>query len=192
MQEEVWKDVVGYEGIYQISNTGRVKSLARTVEYWNPRWGCMVSRVIEEKLLTPCNNQFGYPVVHLRNSSKGKSHKLLVHRMMAIAFIPNPDSKPAINHMNGCKTDYNLGNLEWVTNKENTQHAIAMGLVVPPKNLSPMRGEGHWGSKLTVVQVKGIREMRNSGYTYKDIATVYGIHWVTVGKICRKVLWKHV
>lgn len=192
MQEEIWKDVVGYEGIYQVSNTGKVKSLGRMVEYWSSRWECNVSRWVNEKLLTPCNNQFGYPVVHLRNSSEGKSNKCLVHRLLAIAFIPNNENKPAINHKNGCKTDYSLSNLEWVTDKENTHHAIALGLIVPPKNLSPMRGEGHVGSKLTANQVLGIREMRNSGYLYRDIAKAYDIHLMTVGKICRKVSWKHI
>jgi len=71
-------------------------------------------------------NKKGYPIVYLRKN--GKSHVLTVHRLVATAFIPNPDNKPQVNHIDGNKTNNYVDNLEWCTNSENMDHAIRMGL----------------------------------------------------------------
>ena len=100
--EEVWKDVVGYEVVYKVSNFGNVYSVKR------------------DKRLKPRNHRDGYLQVRLYINGKGKDLK--VHRLVAQAFIPNPDNKPQVNHLDEDKTNNNVNNLDWVTNKENNNY----------------------------------------------------------------------
>lgn len=99
--EEIWKDIEGYEGKYEISNTGRVKS------YYGPRGDYRIA------YLKPRIGKQGYYFVNLTKNKKIKSKK--IHRLIAEAFIPNPFNKAEVNHINGIKTDNNIDNLEWTT-----------------------------------------------------------------------------
>lgn len=123
---EVWKDIPNYEGLYQISNLGNVKSL------------CFGARNIKKsnivKLLHQSRNNLGYHKVQLYKD--GKSKMFYVHRLVAMSFIPNPDNKPQINHKDGNKDNNTIDNLEWVTSKENLRHAVETGLRQP----SQMKG----------------------------------------------------
>lgn len=114
---EVWKDIEGYEGLYEISNLGRVKCLERLVKNKNGY------RKVKERILT--TTSFNYACVFLSNSSV-KQH--YVHRLVATAFIPNPLNKEMVNHKSGNKLDNRLNNLEWVTRSENQIHAFSIGL----------------------------------------------------------------
>lgn len=118
--EEIWRDIVGYEGLYQISNLGRVKSLARIVNH-----NKYPSFSLKEKILCSWLTTNGYPQVKLykRDGEKIIKKTYLVYRIVAIAFIPNPENKPEVNHINGVTTDIRLENLEWSTHKENMNHA---------------------------------------------------------------------
>lgn len=118
--EEKWKDIKGYEGLYQVSNLGRVKSLRRKVRTQKG------SYYIKERELKICKDNIGYLVVGL--TYKGKTKIIRLHRIIAEAFIPNPTNKPVINHINGIKNDNRIENLEWTTYKENSIHAIKTGL----------------------------------------------------------------
>ena len=117
--EESWKDIKGYEGYYQVSNFGRVKSLSREVIM--NRFDC--SYIIKEKIIKPCiNNKNGYVYVGLHINTKLKTKS--VHRLVAEAFISNPHKKKTVNHISGVKTKNEASNLEWTTYSENGLHSF--------------------------------------------------------------------
>ena len=118
--EEIWKDIKGYEGYYQVSNLGRVKSLSRKQRNWRCEF------VTKEKILNPYYDTHGYRVVSLRKNNTNK--KISVHRLVGKAFIPNTENKPEINHIDGNKENNVVTNLEWVTYSENLIHAWRTGL----------------------------------------------------------------
>lgn len=101
MKNEIWKDVPGYVGSYQVSNLGKIKSLSR----FNGRYSC------KEQILKPRSDKKGYLRISLYKNNKIKN--FFVHRLVAMAFIPNPDNLPQINHKNEIKTDNRVENLEW-------------------------------------------------------------------------------
>ena len=103
---EIWKDIKGYEGFYQVSDCGRIKSLARDIYYQNG----IVHRT-KEKILVPVLDKDGYQYVNL--SKNGKRKVMTIHRLVAMAFIPNPENKSQINHKNEVKTNNVVENLEW-------------------------------------------------------------------------------
>lgn len=103
---EQWKDVVEYEGLYEVSTEGRVRN-KRTL-----------------RMMTPCNNGNGYMMVNL--SKNGKAKLRYIHRLVGMAFIPNPENKPEINHKDEDKANNRLENLEWMTHLENMRHGTGM------------------------------------------------------------------
>ncbi len=129
--DEVWKDVVGYEGLYLVSNLGRVKN----IKY---RHGSKIASkegkiVVRDKILKPFPTRKGYMYIELKKlNGEGKTCK--VHRLVMDAFTePHPDMQ--VNHINGIKSDNRLENLEWVTQSENIRHAIRTGLYIPRNNV---------------------------------------------------------
>ena len=118
--QEVWKDIPGYEGLYQVSSLGRVKSLERDTKRLRPQH-------IRERMLKPRNG--GYLQVYLADA--GKREAVYIHRLVAQAFIPNPDNKPIANHKDGNKHNNSVENLEWCTHQENVLHAYLTGLNIP-------------------------------------------------------------
>ena len=123
--EEVWKKVVGFEGLYEVSSMGRVRCIGRYVEKLNH--GTKVNAYYTPRILEQRYVPEGYLLVSLNSGKNQQSFR--VHRLVAQAFIPNPDSKPFINHINGHPDDNRLENLEWCTPSENMIHAIRTGLV---------------------------------------------------------------
>ena len=109
---EIWKDVDGYNGMYMISSIGRVKSF---------------NRYKDGRIMKLSSDQDGYSLVTLSINGVGKTEK--VHRLVAFAFIPNPENKPIINHLKGEEKDNNtVNNLEWETHRGNRIHSYATGL----------------------------------------------------------------
>jgi hypothetical protein len=113
---EIWKDINGYEGYYQISNKGNVRSVDR-FDGVHDRAGTVIKQSLKPN---------GYLQVGLRKHNQRKW--VGVHRLVAIHFIDNPENKPQVNHIDGNKQNNTVENLEWVTQEENQQHAIRTGL----------------------------------------------------------------
>lgn len=123
LPNEVWKDIPDYEGLYQVSNLGRVKSLERiiykpTIDVYQKRY----SRIMKTSL-----NEDGYRHLNLKN--EGKSKDFLVHRLVALAFILNPENKTQIDHINTVRTDNRVENLRWVTPSENVRNPITLSRI---------------------------------------------------------------
>jgi len=128
---EIWKDVVGYEGSYQVSNFGGIKSLSRFMKYNNH--GKVGYRLAKEIIKRPGKTRNGYYMVSLYKNDVEK--KCSVSRLVAIAFISNPENKRTVNHIDGNKTNNNVSNLEWATQSENIINAYKNGLMkAPPKH----------------------------------------------------------
>lgn len=164
MSTEIWRGVAGYEGLYQVSNFGRVKSFHKG-----------------ERILKPNQLEQGYLLVRLYHS--GESRYVLVHRLVAEAFIPNPGGKPEVNHINGDKTDNHVENLEWATRTENVQHAFATGL-------TKQNGEDNSCAKLTNEQARFIRE-NPDGLTCTELARMFGVGKTTISKIQRGTRYRN-
>lgn len=120
METEIWKEIKGYEGMFAVSNLGRVKSLARRVSNHTG----FINK--PERILKPIKDIKGYLRVYLSKNNKNKFTP--IHRLVSFAFIPNPENKPQVNHIDGNKQNNHVENLEWCTNRENSIHAIRMGL----------------------------------------------------------------
>jgi hypothetical protein len=163
--KEIWKDVPEYEGLYQVSNLGRVKSL---------KFG-------RERILKPQEGKQGYMHVFLYKEGDVKFYR--VHRLMMLAFVG--ESNLQVNHINGIKTDNRLENLEYCTGSQNIKHAFNTGLSVPVK------GEKHGRSKITRACVERIK-YGHQGVSQKEIARIYGITQSQVSRVRSGRLWKHI
>lgn len=161
---EQWIDIEGYEGLYQISDLGNIKSLERKHEQDNG-FGTKYTKIVKERILAQAIAPNGYSVLNLNNSGK---KQFAVHRLVAQAFIPNPEDKPQVNHINGIKTDNRAINLEWATKSENQIHAYETGLQKKNK-------------MFTDDQVKAIRE--DKGLKRKDLAKKYSCGIKTIDNI---------
>lgn len=167
LEGEIWKDVIDYEGFYVVSNIGRVK---RIMHRKNPT----------NTIINPIKNPFGYYYVTL--TKLGKQNNFMVSRLVAIAFIPNPENKPQVNHLKG-KEDNRATSLEWTTSKENIKHAWDTGLS------KPQLGEVNGNSVLTE---KDILEIRASSLTPLELSLKYNVLREQIYKILRRERWKHI
>ena len=116
IMEEVWKDIPGFEGMYQCSDIGNVKGLDRLVPCGKK------TNSIKGQIIKPKIDRYGYP--HLHISKDSKKFFFTVHRLVASTFIENKENKPQVNHINGIKTDNRIENLEWCNNSENILHSF--------------------------------------------------------------------
>ena len=123
-EDEVWKDVTGFESRYEVSDLGRVRSLDRYSKHNTSKTGFILHK---GQMLSPYISNKGYLKVDLSDGF-GKRKSVSVHRLVAIAFIDNPMNYDQVNHIDGVKTNNRLGNLEWCNNSMNQLHAYKMGL----------------------------------------------------------------
>lgn len=145
MEEEIWRDIPidKYKGRYMISNFGDVKSLAKT---WIGHNGCV--RTKGDSILRKLQTGKGYHSVILFLNGESKQFK--VHRLVATAFIPNPNNLPQVNHKDGDKTNNHVSNLEWCTQSENMTHAFNTGLN------APLKGKHHYSARRVIDTRTGI------------------------------------
>lgn len=164
---EVWASVKGFEGQYEVSNIGNIRSIDRYVDHY--KGGKRLYKGTSKNVRL---NRYGYLRCNLKDS--GKRYDFSVHRLVALAFIPNPENKEQVNHINGIKTDNRVENLEWCTSSENNIHATKYRLVK---------------TKLSDVQVL---EIFNSNLSYRKLAENYGVSNSIIWRIKNKKSYKHL
>ncbi len=174
MSNEEWRDVVGYESWYQVSDLGRVKRIA-------PGKSTYVGRI-----LAPKQDDHGYIRVTLHVNGRGR--EIRIHRLVMIAFVGDCPPGKEVNHKNGDKTDNRLKNLEYVTLQENMNHAW---YVLGNRNI--VKGEKSPNAKLTDNDVREIRRLFATGhYTKVALGKTYGVTHKTIERIVNRRLWKHI
>jgi len=171
---ETWRDIEGYEGIYQVSDAGNVRSLDRVDAAGHNLKGK------PRKLYT---QKDGYIVVGLTRDAVMRYRK--VHRLVAAAFIPNPHNLPEVNHTEGNKADNRACKLEWCTKQENTDHAIKLGL-------RDSVGESNGNARLSEVDVVDIRWWKGVGMSIADLAREYQVARASIRNIVTCRTWSHV
>ena len=168
---EIWKDIPGYEGLYQASSVGRVRSLKRATTS---------GRIIKQKTIWS-----GYMRVCL--SKNNKKVYASVHRLVAMAFLQNPQGKPEVNHKDGDKTNNRVENLEWVTRGENERHAYRCLGKKPNKT---------WMGKprrfARVFSDDEIRAIRNSDLSSRKIGNLLGVSKTTILNIRNRKIYTEV
>lgn len=176
--EEEWRDVVGYEGLYQVSNLGKVKRLKGTVlcvgEKQKP-----FTITVYETILKLSDKKHGY--IHCALSKNGKLTTRTVHRLVMETFVPNPDNLPQVNHIDGDKSNNKISNLEWSSSSHNIRHALENKLRIPPV------GEMTHKAILTEEIVINIRKLRASGVKLRELSEMYNCDISTINGVVYNV-----
>jgi hypothetical protein len=172
---EIWIDVPGYEGYYQVSSHGRVKSLARLVP-WLPDGR---KQYVKERLLAQGTNNQGRMGVVL--SKEGIARRHLVSRLVLMSFKGTEEGRPECRHLDGNHLNNRLGNLEWGTHTENMRDKQKHG--------TQPQGEGHPKAKLTEQQVI---EILSSSKNHKETGKLHGVSGAAISFIRTGKTWKHV
>ncbi len=165
LTNEIWQPIPEWEGIYSVSNMGRVKR---------------VNRKNGERFLASWVNVFGYFLVSLKHKEQRRHYQ--IHQLVGNLFIPNPENKPQINHLYGIKNDNRWHQLEWNTAQENIDHAFAIGL-------NKSRGETHPQAILTKQNVLDIRASSDKGVL---LAKKYSVHVATISAIRHRRIWQSI
>ncbi len=187
---EIWKDIEGHEGFYQVSNEGNLRSLDRVVKGKSES-----NKTLKGRSLKSTITVYGYKVVVF--CKNGKKENFRIHRLVAQSFLSNAEKKPLINHIDGDKTNNIVSNLEWCTHSENMKHAFATRLKEPsnPNKNGLTQGSKHHNSKLVEKEVMFIRKnaRKNGGKFYNaELAREFNVSKVSVGLIVDGKTWKHV
>jgi DNA-binding transcriptional regulator YiaG len=173
---ERWKDISEYEGMYQVSNLGNVKSLRR--KKWN---GFDYQEIVEKILAQKIHKQYKY--INLCKS--GEQKMIGVHRLVALSFIPNPEGKRYVNHKDNNPSNNHMDNLEWATQAENINHAVRQGRF-NQGTLSPR-------TKFTEEQVKEIRrKILAKEISQTKLAKELGVTQNCISEIVNRLTWKHI
>ena len=166
---EEWKPITGYEGFYEISNFGRIRSIDR-IEYQRHYSGIMSKYMHQGQIIKPGKRTNGYITIGLTKNGKRKTHS--VHRLVALHFLEKPEGKDYINHLDADPTNNRVSNLEWCTQSENIQYAYDHGTKKPP-HLKPIGQYDMDGNLIKVWE----------GQT--AAARALGIHQANILKVCQ-------
>lgn len=169
---QVWKEIKGYEGLYEVSNDGCVRSLEKRVPF-------MGSFTTKRARMMRGRKLGGYLIVVLCKNAVKKTH--LVHRLVAAAFINNPDNKKTVNHIDCNPLNNHYSNLEWTTQHENIMHSVGLN--------RHCHGETHGCSKLTAEQVL---EIRTQAKGILALADKYGVTYSAIKRARSGKTWKHL
>lgn len=176
-QDEIWKDVTGYEGFYMVSNNGNIKRLDRHV--FNKANG--TNSFIKGQTRKPDTLNKKYAQISL--CKDGATKKFLIHRLVAIAFIPNPENLSEVNHIDHDKLNNNDSNLEWVTRSQNAAYAKKMG-----RYANMLHDESH---PCSILNIKSVRHIRQKVLRNRDYCKLYGVSPSTITAVQKSTtLWK--
>lgn len=175
---EVWRAIPGYEGLYEASTEGRIRSLDRLITGKNG-----VTKRFSGRVLKPVKQNAGYLALGL--SKDGIVTTTLVHRIIATTFIENPGNLPEVNHKDGVKDNNALTNLEWMSRVRNIRHAMGMGLI---QGL----GENNPAAKLSDSDARAIKELSRYCLHPKELAAVFGVKPSTITDIQLERSWQHI
>lgn len=179
MRDSKWKSVSGFEGYYEVSTAGKVRSLPRTIINKDGHYYRYSGKILKGSL-----DKDGY-LRFILNKNGVRIYKSC-HRLVAETFIPNPENKPQVNHKNGDITNNTKSNLEWCTIKENRQHAYDTGLQ------KAKSGVNHYSSKLSKKDVISIRKLLDKGETTLQISKKFNTSKSAVSRIGRKESYKNI
>ena len=170
--KEIWKEIKGFEGEYEVSNLGRIRSMDRMIN------GRFYKSKIRSIKITPNV----YPKICLCSINGDRTAR--IHRLVAENFIPNPDNKKEVNHIDGDKTNNRVDNLEWVTPTENKIHNHRLGIT--------RRGERHQNSILTEEQAIQVKKLIKLGYSQSEIVKKTGLRNSMINNIKRNNTWTYL
>lgn len=173
LTNEIWRHIDGLPNIYMVSNLGNVKSLSEA------KLG---------GLMKPYKNAYGYLSVNLHIGQK-KRQLQRIHRLVARAFLPNPENKPQVNHINGIKTDNSVSNLEWCTSHENMQHAHKTGLKKFTENMRKASKVSAQKRRVKVVQLSMDGDLIKEWNSIKEAAETLSMHKASIIKCCGNKKW---
>ncbi len=181
----MWKAVKDYEGFYEVSDEGEVRSLSRVYLKLN-RWGQLANYTMKGRVLKHWKDAGGYTVIYLCNKSKEQRVAVNIHRLVATAFIANPDNLSDVNHKDGVKNNNHVDNLEWMNRSDNNKHAVMNGKIASNEvyayNLDGTFYGEFFNSRIAAEHfgrkggnsIRYTLSMQNRGLPHK---VVFGKHW---------------
>lgn len=177
MEQEIWKSVSGYDGIYEVSNLGEVRCLLKSSN------GKIYYRETPLILSKHFNNRTGYYSIQFGEWGRRSHKRFPIHRLVALHFVENPNNLPEVNHEDGDKSNNKASNLSWATREQNIQHGFKNGLISTPK------GVDHIFVKLTEEQVMMIF---HSPTGPRQLSRELNIPYSTVASIKNGSSWNHI
>ena len=178
-REEIWKDIGGFEGIYQVSNFGNVRSLDRVISRRNCSPYLCKGRMLKQSI-----NMGGYAWIRLSNGAQSKLCR--IHRLVAEAFIPNTNNYPVVNHKDENKLNNNVGNLEWCTYSYNTTYSNSMRTKINTRN----KNQSH-GCEKKVYQYNLSGELVKTWNSLMDVSRKLHLPWGNIANCCRNTKYRH-